>query len=412
MVHFFPEIALALDMSQNQPESFPIFNLSFPKKGFVLVTTLWVLAILTMAASFFALWTQRTVETVQQMQDDLQGEIDMYNTQTNLIYLLATQPNSIAGLTVSQVEGKKIAPSTLEQLANDSRSLDEILDEFVEIQKRKQSQKHLKYVSMEGTYNILPKGGEIALDDRSYFGSGKAYFAIQDVGGLLNVNFASEFTYNRLFDLLGIDSELHSSLVAKLQDYVDIDDLHRLNGAERYHYEEHHLPIPRNHFLTTPMETHRILDWTAQSQLWENYQFEQLTQTLVSSRPNFNTAPPLVLQCAYNLNANAVKQIVEVRKNHPFYFLDAVTQVAGMSPHIDPMETNFFPALQLRLSLWYEGGQRMRQVYLRRTHDHDGHKPWLIEYSRELKLLPLYTQTPPIHAQTNIFNATLFTKAQ
>ena len=382
------------------------------QKGFVLVTTLWVLAMLTMAASFFALWTQRTVETVQQMQDDLQGEIDMYNTQANLIYLLATQPYSIAGLTVSQVEGKKRAPTTLEQLADDSRSLDDILDEFIEIEKRKQTQKHLQYLSIEGTYSILPKGGEIALDDRSYYGYGKAYFAIQDIGGLLNINLASEFTFNRLFDLLGIDSELHSSLFAKLQDYVDIDDLHRLNGAERYHYEEHHLPIPRNHFLITPMETYGILDWTAQSQLWENYQFEQLTQTLTASRPNFNTAPPLVLQCAYNLNANAVEQIIEVRKNQPFYTLNVVTQVAGMSPFVDPMETNFFPALQLRITLWYEGGQRMRQIYLQRTDDHDGYKPWRIKYSRELKLLPYYTQIPPIHAQTNLFNATLFTKAQ
>jgi general secretion pathway protein K len=383
------------------------------KKGFILVTTLWVLAMLTMAASFFALWTQRTIETAQRLQDDLQAKIEMHNTQANIIYLLTTQRFTVAGLTVSEgSSGQDNSPTTLEELNDPNKSLDEIMDEFMEMQKRLKAQKQKPQFDIFEGKSTLSVGKEIALDDRPHFGDGNAYFALQDIGGLLNIQVSQDWAINRLFELLGVQSKLHAPLIAKLQDYTDLDDLHRINGAESYHYEERQLPPPRNRFLITSMESYHILDWAEQSSLWKNNQFGQLTQTFLALRPNFNTAPSLVLQAAYNLNADAAEQIIKMRQGVPFLNLHTVTQIAGMPPQVEPEYTNFLAKPILRLTLWHDRTQRMQQVYIRLTDKDDGGKPWRIEYRTELNLLPRYTEIPPIHVQTSLFKPTLPTETQ
>ncbi|MDM8558493.1 hypothetical protein [Candidatus Parabeggiatoa sp. HSG14] len=360
----------------------------YHQKAFVLVTTLWVLAILAIAISFFALWTQRTITLAQKMQDNLQGEIDMHSTQANIIYLLTTQRMTIAGLTVPP---KKELDAT--------KTLDELKDEFTQQQNNS--------ITSEGD-SILPIGGEIFLDDSPYFGHGKAYFALQDIGGLIPINLVSAATLNQLLGFLGVDIELRPPLIAKFYDYIDTDDLHRLNGAEAYHYEKRDLLPPTNHFLINPMESQRILDWTEQSLMWENNRIGQLTNTVLPAMPNFNTAPSLVLQAAYNITADGAKSLTKFRRTVPFYTLNKVNQMAGVHLNVDPMEANFFPSHYLRLTLWYEDAQRMRQVQLKLTHNVDGYEPWLIDYTLEWALLPDYTKKNPIHAQTTVFNSTLF----
>ncbi|BAP55340.1 hypothetical protein THII_1043 [Thioploca ingrica] len=379
--------------------------------GFVLVMTLWVLVILTLAASSFAVWTQRTIERVQTRQTDLQGEIDMYNTQATLIYLLTTQRFTIAGVTISKAVAQEKPPVSLENLADDSKTLEEIMDEFVAMQKQqKQQQNNPAIFGDEDNDTILSDGTEIALDDQPYFGYGKAYFALQDEGGLLNLQLETETVLTRLLSLFGIENELQAPLIAKFNDYIDSDDLHRLNGAEAYHYEERHLPPPRNHFLLHPLEIYRVLDWSDQKNLWKNDQLGQITTVTVAAHPNFNTAPSLVLQAAYNLNELAAERLIKIRQSLPFYTLTTVTQIAGMPPEVDPFETNFFPAQALRLTLWYEGARYMRQAYIRLTHTFDGNKPWQVDANLQLTLLPYYIQTSPAHAPTILFDSTLSAK--
>jgi len=96
--------------------------------------------------------------------------------------------------------------------------------------------------------------------------------------------------------LLGVAEDLQAPLVAKLKDYIDLDDLHRLNGAESFHYRQRNLPPPTNRFLSNPMECKRILGWAEQSGLWKDLALAQLTNTILPVNPNFNTAPVKVLQ--------------------------------------------------------------------------------------------------------------------
>ena len=336
-----------------------------------------MLAILTIAASFFALWTQHALQIAQTMQDDLQGEIDMHSTQATIIYLLTTQRTTIGGL-VLPIEDEKEA-AELEEKLNDS---------------------------------ILAVGGEMAIDDRPYFGYGKALFALQDKAGLLGINFTDGTSLYRLLALLGVEEELRSPLIAKFYDYTDIDELHRLNGAEAAHYEKFDLPPPTNNYLMTPLESHRILDWAAQTSLWKNNQLGQLTNTVLAGLPNLNTAPSLVLQAVFYLDANSAERLVKIRQSMPFYSLKTVNQVGNVNIAFDEFDINFFSSHYLRLTLWYKGAQRIRQVHLKLTSQADGLKPWQVEYSLELNLLPKYTEAFPTYVQTALLNPTLSAQTQ
>jgi hypothetical protein len=349
-------------------------------EGFILVTTIWILAIITVAAGFFALWTQRSLSIAQSMQEDIQGEIDLYSTQADVLYLLATQRFTIGGLTVP-----------LPKKEEESASLTEAI-----------MKKALTDYSSDPA-----KGTEIVQDDRPYFGHGKAYFAMQDAGGLINLNFESDEVISRLLGTLGVKVELRDSLVAKLRDYTDVDDLKHLNGAESYEYRQFHLPPPSNRLLSNPLECKRILGWSDQPGLWEEDALAQLTNTLLPAHPNFNTAPAKVLQAAYNMDTNGAERIIKLRQSMLFYDLDTVSQVAGVNINLEPIDANFFPGSVLRLTLWYEGGRRMRQIHLLMNPRGFGMKPWLIDYSLELKLLSIYTKTLPNHAKTSIFVSSL-----
>lgn len=354
-------------------------------KGFVLLATLWFLATLTLAASFFALWVQRTLEIAQYLREDVQGEIDMSNTQAILLYLLTTQRFTIGGLTVP-----------LSQKDND-------LSE-------KESPEKKTRPKLIGYARDPARGTEIMFNDQPYFGQGRAYFALQDLGGLINLNTATEAILNRLLGILGVEPRLRAPLIDKLYDYIDPDDLHRINGAESYHYKQRHLPPPSNRFLTNPMECKRVIGWAQQTSLWKDNILSQLTMTMVPLHPNFNTAPDQVLQAAYDLTPEGSKRIIELRKTMPFYNLDTLSQVAGQVLDIDPFDANFYAVPFLRMTLWHQGGHRMRQIHFKLTPQEN--KPWLIIYRLEFKLLPTYTETLPDHAKTNIFVSALSSTTQ
>ncbi len=351
----------------------------FPQKAFVLLTTLWLLSVLTIAASFFGLWTERTFNTIQTMQADLQGEIDMHSTQAGVMYLTATQGLTIAGLTV---------PKKKDELGSEESLMDKVHEDIM----------------THPVDNIFAIGDEIALNDTPYHGYGKAYFAIQDEAGLIAVNFMSDAVWSRLLSTLGIDYESQAPLIAKYKDYIDLDDYHRLDGAEKEDYLDRKLPPPRNHLLLHPMEMWRILDWPEQASIWKNSAFRQLTTTLVASRyPNFNTAPTLALQAIYNMSPAQAEQLIQFRKTSPFYQQITINQLTGLTLNIDPLLVNYFPSSALRLTLWYEGGHRMRQVHFNITHKRYKAKPWRQVYTFNHPILPQYTEKLAKWAKTTIF---------
>ncbi|ALG67672.1 general secretion pathway protein GspK [Beggiatoa leptomitoformis] len=348
------------------------------QQGFILVLTLWIIAIATLAASAFAVWTEQAVNLAQNMQANIQGEVDMQSTQSTLLYLLNTRTYNMAGLTVPPLK-----PVVTETKAKADVSIE---DDFT---------------FSEVTHT------EITLNDCVYQGLGSARFALQDEAGLINVNWISDTILYRFLGLLGIEAELRNPLLDKLKDFTDLDDLHRLNGAESYQYAEQHLPPPPNHRLQTPSQVKQILGWKDLNYLWESGVWEQNTSTSQNGLPNINNAPPLVLQAVYGLNTEAVARILAAREDKPLSSLNLVTTLTGIPLFMEEEDMIYFASPYLRLTLWHAQSQRLRQIHLWMNPFIEKNMPWQVLYAVELPPFASYSQATPKYVETPLFATTL-----
>lgn len=319
------------------------------QEGFILAATLWILAAITLSAGFIALWAQQASETAYQAQSDLDHEIALSSSRSVILYLLATQHITLAGLTIPGTE--------TEEPVNPMDS------------------------------SILSKGGEIRLDDRVYQGYGKTLFSIQDEGGLLGLNHFFPDQLENLLGLLGIPAEGRGPLIDKLLDYTDMDDLNRLNGAESGDYERAGLAPPRNRFLLSSWEARNVMGWKALSELWESHAFPRLTTVFAAGIPNPNTAPKLLLEMLGGITEETAARLIKTREQSPFSNISDLSQAAGKDIALDPIGVGFLPSAHLRISLWYPGARDRREIHVQLTPQADKKAPWLIDYESVIPLL-------------------------
>jgi len=357
------------------------------QQGFVLVTTIWILAIIAMAAGFFAMWTERTIQTAHSLQDDVQAQIDMHNTKVSIIYLLTTQRFSYAGLVIPESEKNNDAGKTDEEM------FEEML-----------YGKNISY---------LPLGSEILLDDRVYKGLGQARFSLQDESGLLNPNRASLGVFDRFLHLLGIKLELTAPLIAKLQDYTDLGDYHLINGAESYQYEQRDFFPPPNKLFLSTAEVQHVLDWKQHDILWQDHRWLNYTTVRAHGLPRLNTAPAITLQAGYGFDEDTAKRIVaarEIKMPHNEYVLKETTGVDIELYVADLMDVMFFPSNILRLTLWHENLPYMQRLHLRLTPAAHKQAPWYIEQTLRLPMMPMYSKSKLYETQTVFLNPKLSTQ--
>lgn len=373
------------------------------QNGFVLALILWILTALSLVAGFFAAWTQQALEIAQGIQDEAQADIDINNTQATLIYLFSTQRNNFGGLSLPET-GENIQKKGIKKLTEEEMNakLDEALSKFTKKQDKQAA-------ADEEEINYNPTGNDLNLTDQVYYGFGKSRFAIQDKHGLLSIGFLEENHLQRLLGLLGVPVEQRQPLVAKFQDFIDFDDLHHINGAESRHYKEKNLKPPLNQKVRTIQEIQEVMGWKKYPMLWENDAFGQLTSiTPYLGTPNINTAPPLVLQSLAGMDANLAQKIISARKKKPIMSHLELNEIIGIPLLYEPEQLAFFASNQIRLTLWYDGQNKMRQVHLTFMPFAAKHeRPWQIDYVIDLPLIKTYRDATPIYAKTPVFAATL-----
>jgi general secretion pathway protein K len=373
------------------------------QKGFVLALVLWILTALSLVAGFFAAWTQQALEIAQNIQNEAQADVDMYNTKATLIYLFTTQPHNFGGLSLPQLEGnneKKVVKKLTEEEME--AKLDAALKKFTKKQ-------DTQVAFDEEEINFNPTGNDLTLTDQAYYGFGKIRFAIQDKHGLLSIGFLDENNLERLLGLLGVPVEQRQPLSAKFQDFIDFDDLHRINGAESRDYKEKGLKPPLNRKIRTIEEIQEVMDWKKYPTIWENDAFGQLTNiTPYLGTPNFNTAPFLVLQSLAGMDAGLAQKIVSARKKKPIANYLELNEITGNLLPYEPEQLAFFASNQMRLTLWYDGQNKMRQIHLTFMPFAAKHeRPWQIDYLIDLPLINTYRHATPTYAKTPVFAATL-----
>ena len=305
------------------------------QRGFVLAATLWILAILTVTAGYFAGRVQRARELAQRAQAHSQAMLDLSNARAEILFRIATTPFSVYGL----------GPT-----ASDA----------------------------------------IALDDRPYLAPGDTSIRLQDNRGLLNLNVVDDDRLDRFLNVLGVPASRRAALIDALRDYVDDDDLKHLNGAETADYVAAGLPPPRNAKLVTPREARRIYGWADVPQLWKDDLLPRLTGTGSSFSLNPNTASWQVLATMRNMTPQAAQAIIAARKLTPIVDAGQIEALTGIRLSTDPFmpDAITFPSESVRVTQQSRAMGWGWQYNVMLTPVSDT-APWRIDYSYRVELSSL-----------------------
>ncbi|MEE4236488.1 MAG: type II secretion system protein GspK [Anderseniella sp.] len=264
--------------------------------GYLLVATLWLLVLVTVAATYFAQQVGQAVRQAQRSQDISAALAAMESARAEILFRLGTTALTVHGL-----------------------------------------------------------GGDptlrLALDGQRYIDDAGVSVALQDARGLLNINFPKEFILVRLLSAHGVNAEHHSRLVDTLRDYTDIDDLHRLNGAEKDEYLRHQLPPPPNDLLVVVEQLPQILGWRDHAHLWQDRAFLDLLSTSRVEMLNLNTAPEPILAALPGATPELASQIVKMRQQQP---LRSFRDVLGLTDQFGAQQADwitYYPGQGIRVTI-------------------------------------------------------------
>lgn len=300
------------------------------QKGFVLVLTLWMLAIITIAAGYLADRVMHAMELAQGAQKNTQVLLDLSETRAEILFRLGTTNLSLYGL---------------------GRGPDD----------------------------------SVALDNRPYRGVGGTIVRLQDNRGLLNLNIVSNDRLHRFLGILDVPADQRGVLMDTLHDYMDADSLKRLNGAEAPEYAAAGLPPPRNERLSTPFEPRRILAWRGLNQLWDNDRLPSLSTTSYSVALNPNTAPWEVLATLPGMTNEVARNIIVQRKLIPFASPDLFAQLSGIPPALLFLQIIMLPSDAVRVTQSAPGLSWALQYNVSLT-PNEGNGPWRIDYFYKTRL--------------------------
>jgi type II secretory pathway component PulK len=264
------------------------------QQGFVLVLTLWILAIITVGAAYFAERVARSVALARQSQLATQALLDFSSTRAEILFRLGTTRFSIYGLGPTPQDA-------------------------------------------------------IALDNRPYHGTGDDLVRLQDSRGLININFIQPEMLRLLLGQMGVAAENRDALLDSLNDYTDTDDLRRLNGAESAEYRARGWPLPPNDWLVTPGQLQSIIGWREQAILWKDQRLLDIVTTARVIGFNPNTAPREVLAVLPSSTPEIADALIKMRALQPLANLFQLGSLAGQIG-LDSESQIFFPSDNIRLT--------------------------------------------------------------
>ena len=287
-------------------------------EGFVLVATLWVLAALAILAAYIDGVVATDVERAFKARGWLESELDRRSTEATLVYLLATGRMSYRGLILEE-----------QQRFADGLSDDEQLPDHGD--------------------------GELRVAGEIYAGLGNTRFSVQDEVGLASPNAPRSPIFAAVLEHAGVAASDVERIVARVEDYIDSDDILTLNGAERYDYRQRGAPPPLNWLMSSPLELSKVL---AVGEMLTPAQWDRLWPVL-TMRPvfgyNFNTMRPEILAAVLDLDEQGVRGVLAEREKRSISRLTTVALLSGRHLDIDEMGIRTLPSRFLRISVWHEG---------------------------------------------------------
>lgn len=159
-------------------------------------------------------------------------------------------------------------------------------------------------------------------DGRPYafrFGNAEVEVRVIDETGLIDVNATAQGNpelLQNLFTSVGLEERSAQLLTAAIQDWIDADELTRVDGAELDEYDQAGYPYgPANAPLGSVDEIQQVIGMS-----WELFRRIEDSITVHSGRANVNPAfaPAAVLAALPNMDAELARQFIAERMQyHP-----------------------------------------------------------------------------------------------
>ncbi|MCA3079737.1 MAG: general secretion pathway protein GspK [Rhodocyclaceae bacterium] len=261
-----------------------------PSTGFVLIATLVAITIISLGAAYFASQVDKLRINAGQMQTWAEAEREAFLLRETLLFAAATGIREEGGLAFG--------------------------------------------------------GAVLATDGRQYTISKGLVLNVQDERGLLAINTLDERTIARFFTSIGVRAEEHARLADALLDYIDPDNLRRLNGAEAQDYARVNRPPPSNDFLRSREQLRDVLGWSdildrlvaadQSSQPGVQTRFIDLFSTARHFGLNLNSAPAAVLASVPGMDPARIAALLDQRRAQAF------TSLAQLVPFTNgPIDTDY-----------------------------------------------------------------------
>ena len=316
------------------------------EEGFVLVATIWFVALLALVAVIIVGWLERSLGGATALQDRIAAKSEMIGAVNRVAFIMVTSFYSPRGIEVGNADplGDEAFPNTL------------------------------AFALSAGTPHI-------ALDDRPYREDG-TILRFQDDHGLLYLSDPDTYFLVGVLRQYGVSDNDRAVLLDRLLDYTDKSLLIRLNGANADTYIRAGQPPPRNSLLLTPWEAYRVLGWDEYGDLWKGKQpFPELVTVRAIAGINVNTAPAPVLRAIPGLDDNAVERLLNYRANRLILDPGDLDAAAGVALPFDPLRFAYGPADSLRLTLIAAHDPLVREIAIRLNPI--GPMPYRIDYAIE-----------------------------
>ncbi len=219
------------------------------QRGVALIAVLWVLTLLAVVATAVTVDARTDMALARNAEAGARAEaLADAGVMRAALMLMSRRPSNIRDREEAADEGADIVADTEEV---EAPALAELLE------RRAGSEALLAALPLsdsdwpvDGSPLVLPLAGAVLS------------LAIQDVGGLVDLNSAGDELLAGLFVAAGLLDDEASDLAAAIRDYADEDDLVRPGGAEAAAYRAVGLAEPKNGAFQFPAELRAVLGMT------------------------------------------------------------------------------------------------------------------------------------------------------
>lgn len=314
------------------------------ERGFVLAITLWLLAGMAVVVGLMTWWALGEVRAASAERDAVEDDAALLAVRETLIYAAATREFTRAGLPLEPLDEARRAVLVLDEL---------------------------------GSMNKDPRGGELRMDGRAYRAPGDVRFALQDESGLFSLVVPPPETVDRFLRTQGVPAGDIPRLRDALLDYMDLDDLRRLAGAETEDARRAGRAPPPQRRLLAPAELAGVPGWDAlPGEVLERIAAH--STTAYGGAVNLNTMPASLLPAWIAGCPEACQRVLQQRDVRPFTNgRDVQLRSTVGLPGDEAVDYRFLASDAFRITLWGRSGGGWR-LHVRLTPLADKTGPWTL----------------------------------